>query len=357
MNGKDYYAILGVPRNASPEDIKKAHRKLARKHHPDLNPNDKKAEERFKEIQEAYDVLSDPQKRQRYDRFGDMWSRMPPGAGSSGDASRRGAGFPGGNPFSDFEASSGAGVNFEEFLERMFGGRGGKQRGATADFQERSAAPAEDVEFSLDISLEEAYRGGTRRLQVTLEDICPDCEGMGHRRNSRGQYDMNAPCPRCRGRGRIEAQRSGDVAIPAGAWDGLRLKMAGQGGADARGHRGDLYVQLHLRPHPRFEREGQDLTFDLAVPYTVAALGGEVTMEMLDGQRRQVIVPAGIQSGQKLRLSGQGMPALRDRKQGDAFARVKITVPRDLSQHERALIGELARLRSDPVSKPGAKTG
>ncbi|HZT41489.1 MAG TPA: J domain-containing protein [Chthonomonadaceae bacterium] len=357
MSSKDYYSILGVPRNASPEDIKKAHRKLARKHHPDLNPNDKKAEERFKEIQEAYDVLSDPKKREKYDRFGDMWSRMPQGAGAPGGASSRpGAGFPGGSPFGDFDAGGGAGINFEEFLERMFGGRGGK-RGAPTDFSERSAAPAEDIEFSLDITLEDAYRGATRHIQVTLEDICPECGGMGHRRNNRGQYDMGSACPRCRGRGRIEAPRSGDVTIPAGAWDGLRLKLSGHGGADAQGHRGDLYVQLHIRPHPRFERDGQDLTFDLSVPYTVAALGGEVTMETLDGQRRLVIVPSGIQSGQKLRLTGQGMPALRDRKQGDAFARVKITVPRDLSQHERALLGELARLRNDPVSKPAAKTG
>lgn len=347
MNGKDFYKTLGVNRDASAEEIKRAHRKLARKHHPDLNPGNKVAEEKFKEIQEAYDILSDPEKRKKYDQYGEMWSRMPTGAEAGSGFTGGSAGFGGGSsPFVDVDLNGSA--SFQDFLEQMFGG-GGKRGGAGAA---RSAAPAEDVEFVLEVSLEDAYRGASQRLNVTVEDVCPECDGMGQRRNSRGQFDVSAgACPRCRGRGRISSPRSGQVSIPPGAWDGLRLKLSGQGAADAKGRKGDLYVQLKIAPHPRFERDGQDLLFDLAVPYTVAALGGEASVETLNGQRRQLVVPPGIQTGQKMRLSGQGMPALRDRKAGDAYARVKITVPRDLNERERNLLEELARLRNDPIRK------
>lgn len=349
MNGKDFYKILGVSKTATQDEIKKAHRKLARKYHPDLNPGDKKAEETFKSIQEAYDVLSDPEKRAKYDQYGEMWQNSGFGAGagpSSGWRPSPGAGTAGGSPFVDVDMG---GLNFQDWLAQMFGGGARRDTGPAGGFGTRSAAPAEDVEFGLDISLEDAYRGAAQRIQVTVDDVCPECEGMGQKRNSRGQYDLGSLCPRCRGLGRIPSQRSGQVNIPAGAWDGLRLKLTGQGAADARGKRGDLYVQLHIKPHPKFEREGQDLLFDVAVPYTVAALGGEASVETLDGQKRQLLVPPGIQTGQKMRLSGQGMPALRDRKAGDAYARVKITVPKELGERERNLLEELARLRNDPV--------
>jgi DnaJ-class molecular chaperone len=238
------------------------------------------------------------------------------------------------------------GVPFEDFIEQMFGGGRSGRRGRAA----RSAAPDEDIEFGLEVPLEEAYRGTTRTLRVTLEDVCPECDGFGQKRNARGQVDLNGPvCPRCRGRGRIEAPRSVQVTVPAGAWDGLRLKVAGQGGADAQGRRGDLFIQLRIPPNPTFERDGQNLLFDVQVPYTIAALGGEAAVETLSGQQRQLLVPAGIQTGQKLRLNGQGMPALQDRKAGDAFARVRITVPRTLGDRERELLEQLARLRNDPV--------
>jgi DnaJ-class molecular chaperone len=362
VNGKDYYKILGVPRTATQEEIKKAHRKLARKHHPDLNPGDKKAEETFKSIQEAYDILSDPEKRTKYDQLGDLFASGPFNPGAGGFSARPGtnAGGFSGSPFAEADLGGNAsGLNVEELLERMFGL--GKQKGSrpsnpTQDFGMRSAAPAEDVEFGLDISLEDAYQGTSQRINVTVEDVCPECEGLGQRRNNRGQLDLNAGvCPRCKGRGRISSPRTGQVSIPPGAWDGLRLKLTGQGAADAQGKRGDLYVQLHITPHPKFERDGQDLLFDVAVPFTIAALGGEVKVEMLDGQTRQLLVPPGIQTGQKLRLTGQGMPALRDRKTGDAYARVKITVPRNLSERERSLIEELARLRNDPVRSGAAQ--
>jgi DnaJ-class molecular chaperone len=342
VNGKDYYKILGVDHKASADDIKKAYRKLARKHHPDLNPGDKKAEEEFKQIQEAYDVLSDPQTRAKYDQFGEAWNQVPFGAGAGGFRPGTTAPGSGGTAYANFD--TGAGINFDEFLERMFGGRRPSQ------FGQRSAAPAEDIEFALDITLEEAYRGVTKRFNVNVEDTCPECSGLGQRRNSKGQIDLGGPvCSRCRGTGRISAPRSGQVNVPPGAWEGMRSKLAGMGATDANGRRGDLYVQLHLLPHQKFERDGQDLQFDVAVPYTIAALGGEVSVETLDGQKRQLIVPPGIQVGQKLRLSGKGMPALRDRQAGDAFGRVKITVPRELSDRERSLLVELARLRGDTI--------
>jgi DnaJ-class molecular chaperone len=352
---KDYYKILGVDRKASQDDIKKAHRKLARKHHPDLNPGNKSAEEQFKLIQEAYDVLSDPEKRAKFDQFGEHWQQVNTASG------QQPGGFSG-SPFVNVEVNGG-GLNFEDFIQSMFGGAarsGGARRrpdsGAGQDFF-RSAAPAEDVAFSLDMTLEEAFRGATKSIQVEVEDVCPDCEGRGLKRNVRGQFDDLAgpPCPRCQGRGRVRSPRSGHVEIPQGAWDGLKMKLAGQGAADGRGKRGDMYVQLHQVPHPKFEREDQDLLFDVAVPYTVAALGGDVRVETLSGEHRQLMVPAGIQTGQKLRLSGQGMPALHNRKTGDAFARVKITVPKTLSERERALLEELAQLRNDSVRAPSTR--
>jgi DnaJ-class molecular chaperone len=185
-----------------------------------------------------------------------------------------------------------------------------------------------------------------------VEDVCPDCDGVGQKRDSKGRFDLSGGlCSRCRGQGRIPSPRSGEIKIPAGAWDGLKLRMEGQGAADARGRRGDLYAQIAMRPHPIFERDGQNLLFDVAVPFTIAALGGEVTVETLSGQKRQLMIPAGIQTGQKLRLPGQGMPALRDRPAGDAFARVKITVPKNLTERERALLTELAHIRRDPIRR------
>lgn len=335
---KDYYKILGVERNAGSDAIKRAYRKLARKHHPDLNRGNSRAEEQFKLVQEAYDVLSDPQKKAQFDRFGDAFGH-PQAPGQPGGASA---------PFVDLD---GAGIHFEDLLEKMFGARAGRG-GAGAG--PRSAAPAEDIEFNLDISLEGAYHGGSQRFQVTVEDVCPECGGLGQKRSGRGHLDLNV-CTRCHGHGRLEALRTGQVNVPAGAWDGMRSRLSGIGPADSHGKRGDLYVRLHVLKHPRFERDGQNLQFDVPVPYTVAALGGEVEVEMLDGRTRQLMVPPGVQSGQKLRLAGQGMPALRDRPAGDAFARIRITVPPNLSERERDLLTQLARMRRDPI-RPVEKT-
>ena len=338
---KDYYKTLGVAKTASAEEIKKAHRKLARKFHPDLNPGDKKAEDKFKEVQEAYDVLSDEEKRGKYDQYGEQWEQV--GQGFSQPDPQPG-------PRRDSPQESHFSPDIHDLFKDIFN-TGGRGRGAPRDMFTPSAAPAEDIDFGLDITLEEAYSGVTKRINVTVQDVCPECEGLGQKRNSRGQIDLSntTGCSRCRGTGRVASPRSSQINVPAGAWDGMRSKMAGMGSADARGRRGDLYVQLRVLPNAKFERDGQKLLFDVTVPYTVAALGGEIGVETLDGQTRQLVIPAGIQTGQKMRLSGKGMPALRDRQAGDAFARVKIAVPRDLTDQERDLLAQLARLRNDPV--------
>ncbi len=340
MSGKDYYKMLGVAKTATDEDIKKSHRKLARKHHPDLNPGNKRAEEQFKEIQEAYDVLSDADKRKKYDMYGENWAQVQPGYPGAGGAAQYG------DPFGGGGAQTGN-INFEDIFGGLFNGAGGGRK--SSPFGQQASAP-EEVEFTLDISLEDAFRGGQKRINLTVEDICTDCGGVGQKRNPRGQYELNGQaCPKCRGRGRIPSQRALSVTIPAGAWDKLQLVQKGQGPSDARGRKTDMIMRLHVLPNPKFERDGQNLTFEVQLTYTVAALGGEATVETLSGLKKQLIVPPGIQTGQKLRLSGQGMPALQDRGVGDAFARVKITVPKDLTGPEIQLLEQLAKIRHDPV--------
>ena len=331
----DYYKVLGVSSDATEEDIKKAHRKLARKHHPDLNPGNTKAEDQFKKIQEAYDVLSDPDKRKKYDMYGDAWQQGPFAGGQSAPGNQ---GY--GDPFAG--ANAGGSINLEDLFGSMFSG--GSPFGQNA--------PADDVEVSLDVSIEDAYRGASRRVTVTIEDTCTECGGAGQKRNNRGQFELNGGvCNRCRGRGRTAAQRALQVTVPAGAWDGMSIIQRGQGPADARGRKSDLILKVHLMPHPRYERDGQNILFDVQIPYTVAALGGEVPVELPSGTTRQLTVPPGIQSGQKMKLTGQGMPALKDRRVGDAFARVKITVPKDLSDAEKQLLEQLGEIRRDPIRR------
>lgn len=356
MNDKDFYNILGVPKTASAAEIKKAHLRLARKYHPDLNPGDKKAEEQFKKVQEAYDVLSDVDKRKKYDQFGPMWEQMSnAGAGTYGGGGRSAP-----SPNAGFDPGGG-GVNIDDFLNSVLGGlgnRGGQQQqqprgGGFGGFGGGGARPPEDIIFNTSITLEEAYRGAAKTLNVTVDDVCPECEGIGQKKNSKGQFDLNNAqgCPRCRGKGRIASPRSMPLNIPPGVTDGYQIRIAGQGAADMRGRRTDLIVQITVAKHLRYERDGQNLTFEANVPYTIAALGGEVMVELPGGMKRQVNVPTAIQSGQRMRLTGQGMPAFDGKPAGDAFARVKVTVPKDLSDREISLLEELARMRNENVKK------
>ncbi|MBM3493528.1 MAG: J domain-containing protein [Armatimonadetes bacterium] len=332
---KDYYKILGVSRGADEKDIKSAYRRLARKYHPDVNPGDKSAEERFKEISEAHDVLSDPHKRAQYDSFGDQWKAFSQGG-------QRPPGNPFGTGAESFEFGLGAGVpgGLNDFFESLFGGRQGRAK--------RAAARGEDVEFGIDVTLDEVMSGCVKEQSVTIEDACANCGGSGATRRARGAFDVGAPpCSGCRGHGRTPRVRRIKVKVPAGVEDGRRLCLKGQGGAGPDGTKGDLYLVVRIKPHPEYQLRDKDLHTDVDVPYTVAALGGEVQVRTLNGVR-SLSVPPGVQSGQRIRVAGHGMPNPAG-KPGDLYARLRLTVPKELMPRERELLTELGRLRGDTI--------
>ena len=311
---KDYYKILGVARGASEKDIKSAYRKLARKYHPDVNPGDKQAEERFKEIGEAYEVLSDPDKRRKYDQFGSAWQRGPGGAGAPPgwnevfrQAQRRaGTNRRGGTgPVIDFEQAMGG--DFGEFFEGLFG-RGARPGASTAG---RPRA-GEDLEQEISVSLEEVFNGGSREFVIDV----PDASGKLARE-------------------RIE------VKIPPGIEDGKRLRVAGKGHPGTNGGpRGDLYLRVRQRPHPQFERRGNDLLVEVAVPVWTAALGGEVELRTLTGAGTFSIPPE-TQNGKTFRLRGQGMPIHGGSGRGDLLAKVKLVMPERLSETQKEIFRQL----------------
>ncbi len=351
---KDYYQILGVSRDATEKEIKAAYRKLARQYHPDVNPGDRTAEEKFKEINEAYQVLSDPEKRAAYDRYGEQWQAYQRMREQYGDN------FPPGG----FESPFGFG-DFGEFIENLL--RGGGFGGGGLRVQR---APR-DIEQTLEISLQEAIRGATRTIQLSQDEPCNTCGGTGIAPNRRqtcracggagrrrfGMFGLEmhcdecdgagvtgAPCPTCRGSGVVPRVRTLTVSIPAGVAEGQRLRLAGEGAAGANGQRGDLYLRLKIAPDPRFERKGDDLYTEVDVDYLTAILGGEVEVQTPHGAVR-MRVPAGTQSGTRFRLAGKGLP-LGKGKIGDLYARARITVPKQLTPRERELLEELRRLRA-----------
>ena len=379
---KDYYKLLGVAKTASEKEIKAAYRKLARKLHPDVNPDDKAAEDKFKDISEAYEVLSDKEKREKYDRFGEQWkmySQTGGGAGFPGGAARAG-GFPGGAGFRvEYGGPGGAQVgDLNDLFATLFGGMGGAGGGRVEygdPFGERVGARrrAPDSEATLSVSLEEAFNGAARTLQLSVPEPCQTCRGQGVRstgtsracpqcngsgKQGRGIFGRESPCdrcggsgqtdletcPTCRGAGSVEKPRRVEVKIPAGVNEGQRIRLAGQGasGGPGGGASGDLFLVVHIEAHPTFERKGDDLYVDVPVPYYNAALGGEVKVPTLKGTRLSMRIPPSTQTGQSFRLSGQGMPKLRGGGSGDLYARAKITVPKTLSPRERELLGELA---------------
>lgn len=369
---KDYYKILGLTKTVTEKEIKAAYRKLARQYHPDVNPDDKSAEEKFKDVGEAYEVLSDPDKRAKYDQYGDQWKAFSQGGGGF----HPGAGNQGGVEF-DLGGMGGAG-GMDDFLSSLFGGGAGGATGGFGGFNGQAAGRAarqtlQDVEYPIEISLEDAYKGATRNLTVSIPDTCgrcggagavssgkgrpcPMCGGTGKVKGGRGIFG-NSLCPQCSGTGQAteicpdchgdgvvnKPRKLSDVKIPAGVADGQRIRLAGQGAGG-----GDLFLKVKVRPHPQFERTGDDLRADFLVPFTVAALGGEASVETLTG-RKVLNIPPGTQSGQSFRLSGQGMPKLKGIGSGNFYAKVKMTVPKDLSPRERELLTDLAKLRSDTV--------
>ncbi len=301
---QDYYQMLGVNRNATEKEIRQAYRKLARKYHPDVNPNDKQAEKKFKEIQQAYEVIGDAEKRAKYDRYGEAWEHAEQrGAGFDPSAARQGPGgihYEYGSP-GDYDAS--------DLFDRLFGNFGGGGRTSSA----RRARKGQDLEHPVEVTLEEAFHGSQRVLQ------------------------MQAPDGKMK---RIE------VKLPPGVKDGSRIRVAGEGGPGAGGGAaGDLFLVVSVRPHSNFERKGDDLHTEVQVPLITAVLGGEVQVTTLKG-RIALRIPPESQNGRTFRLGGQGMPKLGGSGNGDLFAKMKVILPTSLSPREKELFEELSQLRS-----------
>lgn len=315
---RDYYAVLGVSKGADEKEIKSAYRKLARKFHPDVNPGNKEAEAKFKEVGEAYGVLSDPEKRQMYDSYGDNW-----------EAAQQGGVHPGDGGFHvDFGGVGGFGSIFEQMFTQ-FGGGGIGMGGVEAS----------DVEVAVEVNLLEVDEGTHRKVSYQVEDACKQCSGSGHVRLTNSQFGA---CPTCQGSGSVPNVKRVDVKIPAGIHYGKKLRVPHQGGKGSNGRYGDLYVLIREARDPKFKRTGDDLEVEVDVPYTTAALGGDVRVPTLRSSGK-VAVPEGTQSGQKFRLKGQGLTKMSGGK-GDLFARVKITVPKSLGPEERDLLRMIADL-------------
>jgi molecular chaperone DnaJ len=377
----DYYELLGVPRKATAKDIRAAFRKLARKYHPDLNPGDKAAEEKFKQLQEAYDVLSDSKKRQMYDQYG-FYSENPP----SGDYGP-GAGGAAGNVNFDFGgfdfgggAGSAGGSSFRDLFSQFFGGRGGRSA------VEEEAEEGGSLEYQLEIDFWDAVRGGVKKLQITRLDacetchgtgavgtpqVCPACSGTGTIQQNAGKMRFNVPCTRCGGtgklhtacktcggEGRVRRTETIDVRIPAGVASGGRVRVPGKGNAGTMGAPGgDLYLVIEVKPHPFFERRGNDIYAQVPVTVSEATLGAKIEVPTIDG-RALVRIPPGTNSGRTLRLREKGVPSARSGVRGDQYVEIQVVVPQPTDERVRNIMKELETVapedpRKDLFSKAG----
>ena len=375
---KDYYAILGVDRSAKPEQIRKAYRHLARKHHPDVNPGNKDAEEKFKELSAAYEVLSDEKKRKIYDQYGFYSDNIPPGGygpGYSPGAEARGpnadfnfSGFDFSGVPSEDEEGHGFGGSFRDLFSQLFSRGGprepeGPQRGA-------------DLEHRLHLGFWDAIRGTQVRVTVARDEACPKCHGTGAASGPAvqctacggtgkvtrqsgamrfsgpcpqcgGSGRMKQRCPACSGRGSVRKPETFEVRIPPGADSGSRVRVPGKGNAGVSGGPpGDLYIVTDVEPHPLFERKGDNIYIKVPVTVSEAALGAKAEIPTLDGPST-IRIPPGTQSGQKLRLRGKGAPSLRSNARGDLFAEVQVVVPRVADERTKEILKELARLNPE----------
>ena len=354
---KDYYEVLGVERKATPEDIKKAYRALAMKHHPDRNPGDKKADQRFKELNEAYDVLKDEQKRAAYDRFGHAaFEQGGPGGGGRGPGGAGFEGFPHG--FADI---------FNEMFGDFAGGRGGPGGGGHG----RGA----DLSYNMEISLEDAHAGRKTTIRVPSSvgcepckgsgseggkppGTCQTCQGRGRVRSQSGFFTIERTCPACGGAGqvvrdpcktcggagRVHKEKTLNVTIPPGVEDGTRIRLAGEGEAGMRGGpAGDLYIFLAVSPHALFQRDGANIYCRVPMSMATAALGGTIEVPTIDGHRAKLNIPGGTSSGQQFRLKGKGMSILRSTARGDMFVQAFVETPQNLTKRQKELLEEFNR--------------
>jgi DnaJ-class molecular chaperone len=334
MNFKDYYAILGVAKDASQKDIKSAYRKLARKWHPDANPkNPKEAEEKFKEISEAHEVLSDPEKRKKYDVLGPNWQQ----AAQQAEQQRRYRTNVNGQEFEFDLGDAGGASGFSDFFDMFFSDVGRRQ----AAHGPGRARRGQDLETTIELGLRDVYAGGTKAVSLQIEDLCPRCHGTG---TVGGRL-----CPECHGTGRVLLNKRFEVTIPKGIRDGQRIRLAGQGGTGINGGpNGDLHLIVRLQEDSTYKRKGDDLYVDLPVSIYDLVLGGEVNVPTLSGEVAMTI-PAGTQNNRLLRLSGRGMPKVRAKGSGDEYVRLIGQLPQNLSDEEKTLFKELAAIRNGKV--------
>jgi len=378
---KDYYETLGVAKGASGDDIRKAYRKLARKYHPDLNPGDKSAEDRFKTVQEAYDVVSDEKKRATYDQHGFYAEGMPQG----GQGPSSGAGGGSRPPNMDF-----GGFDFEDFARQQGQRTSGRQQGGGGGFSDlfdffkrgSSEEPAtqpekgSDLEYALQIGFWDAIRGSQTRVQVTRHEVwavchgggsantgtvtCPQCNGTGNVQQMAGSMKFNLTCPRCNGKGQLQnacpachgdgrtaSTETVDVRIPAGAQDGSRLRVAGKGNAGTHGAAaGDLYITTRVTPHPFFRRDGDNIQIQVPVTVTEAGLGAKIEVPTIDG-RALLKIPQGTQNGQKFRLREKGVFNARKDQRGDQIVEVSMQPPKVQDERTKEILRELAQLHPE----------
>ena len=350
MAKKDFYETLGVSKNASATEIKSAYRSMAKKCHPDLHPNDKEAEKQFKEITEAYEVLSDPQKRAAYDQYGH--AAFEGGAG----------GFGGGNPFGGFSAGG-----FSDLFEEMFNGFMGGSGRTQADMNTRG----NDLRYDMTISLKEAFTGVKKQIEINTFVSCPKCNGKGgdnvescttcggrgRVRRQSGFFMMETPCPACngtghvitkpcpdcKGTGRIKQKQVLEVSVPAGVDTGVRMRLAGKGEAGLNGgQNGDLYVFIMVEEGKLFTRHEQDLYCSVPISMTMAALGGSIQIPTIDGndEKETIKIPAGTQSGTEIKIKGRGMPIMRGSARGDLYVTLNVETPTNLTKRQKELLEE-----------------
>ncbi|MEO7020185.1 MAG: J domain-containing protein [Ktedonobacteraceae bacterium] len=340
MDYKDYYKVLGVTKEATGDEVKKAFRKLARKHHPDVNPGDKKAEEKFKEINEAYEVLSDVEKRKKYDTLGPNWQEQF-GPQFNRRTSYAGPTHRTTTPNMDFD---GGATGFSDFFETLFGRTG---TGGTSGMSGTSARSTQEnlrkrigdnIEQPVEVTLPEAYTGASRTFNIQSTEVCSACRGTGE--------IGNRSCATCNGQGMLAKTKRIQVKIPAGVDNGSKIRVAGEGQPGiGGGPRGDLYLVISVKVDAQFERKGDDLSTDIDVDLTTAILGGEVPVPLPDGRKLVLTIPPETQNGRMFRLSSKGMPHLREEGNGTLFARVKVVLPMQLTAEERELFEQLARKR------------
>ena len=371
----DYYDLLGLPRKASAKEIRAAFRKLARKYHPDLNPGDKSAEEKFKQIQEAYDVLSDSKKRQMYDKYGFYIENIPGGSPPGGGADTEDVHF----DFGGFDFGGAGGTSFRDLFGQFF--RGGRGSGAEPEHE-----PGGNLEYQLEIDFWDSVRGAVKKLSIVRLDTCETCNGTGAIgspqtctacggtgtiQQSAGKMRFNVPCTRCGGtgklrtacrncggEGRVRRTETIDVRIPPGIPDGGRVRIPGKGHAGTMcAPPGDLYLRVEVKPHPFFKRRGDDLYTTVPVTVTEATLGAKIEVPTIDG-RSIVRIPPGTDSGQTLRLREKGVPSARNGRRGDQYVEVQVVVPRRTDERVRKLMQELEAVApEDPRKDLFAKAG